>query len=78
MINDENRLREMLILYNIVKITELKQEQGVLFYTLENIEDIHTIAFPNFVLSFNRTLSIYPYIVQNVEKNYSKVKNVES
>lgn len=69
MINDENRFRDIHRNYNIVKITELKHKQGSLFYTYEKIEDKHTLAFPNFILNFNRAFSIYPEIIQNADIN---------
>lgn len=69
MINDENKFRAILRNYNIVNITELRHSQGSLFYTYERIEDRHTLAFPNFILNFNRALSIYPEIIQNAEDN---------
>ncbi len=69
MINDENRFRAILRNYNVVNITELRHKKGSLFYTYEKIEDKHTLAFPNFILNFNRAFSIYPEIIQNVEIN---------
>jgi len=68
-INDESRLRDILRKYNIVKITELKHKQGSLFYAYEKIEDKHTLAFPNFVLNFNRAFSLYSDIIKNSESN---------
>ncbi len=69
MINDENRFRAILRNYNIVNITELRHKKGSLFYTYEKIAEKHTLAFPNFILNFNRALSIYPDIIQNVKNN---------
>ncbi len=69
MINDENRFRDILKKYNIVNITELKHEPGALFYILERIEARHTLAFPNFILNFNRAFSIYPDIIHNAVRN---------
>ena len=66
-INDENEFREILRKYNIVKIIELKNKQDYLFY--EKIEDKFTLAFPNFVLNFNRAFSIYSDILQKSEIN---------
>ena len=72
MINDENSFRAILRNYNIVNITELRHKEGSLFYTYEKIEDKHSLVFPNFILNFNRALSIYPDIIQNIESNQIK------